>query len=262
LALAFYQTYGLTEDFSQKRGRRFNVRAYRFAVHLLIPRVAYGLTILHRRHEPAEPDTPDAHEVEKQSAAIATLYNWNAYRRHAGLGTYAMACLLFIIPKVGPLSMISIKGPTEDTEAKYMHSVAQSSAALSRALARFTPNAHLASIPMHLDLPALPRDPLHPLANRDLDTGYVVQPGGYSLTDSTYADLLHRITQQPAQPIPPGIKRDILAFYANPDAPITTKKDPSKWAQVQNDLRTLAAMTTSPEPEPYPTYGDDAGEDQ
>ena len=262
LALAFYQTYGLTEDFSQKRGRRFNVRAYRFAVHTLIPRVAYGLTILHRHHEPAEPNTPDALQVEKESAAIATLYNWSAYRRHAGFGTYAMACLLFVVPKVGPLSIISIKGPTEATEADYMHSVAQSSAALSRTLARFTANAHPATIATHLDLPALPRDAQHPLANRDLDTGNVVLPGGYSLTDSTYANLLHRITQQPAQPIPPGIKRDIQAFYANPDAPITTKKDPSKWAQVQDDLKTLAGMQTSREPEPYPTYGDDAGADQ
>jgi hypothetical protein len=42
LALAFYQTYGLSEDFSARRGRRFNVRGYRFAVHTLIPRAAYA----------------------------------------------------------------------------------------------------------------------------------------------------------------------------------------------------------------------------
>ena len=85
----------------------------------------------------------------------------------------------------------------------------------------------------------------------------MVQPGGYSLTDSTYADLLHRLTRAPAQPIPPGIKQDIQAYYADPAAPITTKKNASAWAQVQADLATLAAMPTSTEPEPYPTYGDD-----
>ena len=106
------------------------------------------------------------------------------------------------------------------------------------------------------------RNPRHPLPNRDLDTGQVVQPGGYSLTDSTYADLLHRLTQSPAQPIPPGIKEDILAYYADPASPITTKKNPSAWAQVQADLVTLAAMPTSTEPEPYPTYGDDAAGSQ
>jgi hypothetical protein len=107
-------------------------------------------------------------------------------------------------------------------------------------------------------VPRQSRDPQHPLPNRDLDTGLVVQPGGYSLTDSTYADLLHHLTRQPAQPIPPGIKQDILAYYANPDSPITTKKDTSLWAQVQADLTTLGSMATSTAPEPYPTYGDDA----
>ena len=96
------------------------------------------------------------------------------------------------------------------------------------------------------------RDPHHPLPNRDLDTGFVVKPGGYSLTNSTYANLLHRLTRTPAQPIPPGIKQDIQIYYADPDAPITTKKDPSAWAQVQADLATLATMPTSTEPEPYP----------
>ncbi len=37
LALAYYQTYGITEDFTGLRKRRFNVRGYRFAVHTLHP---------------------------------------------------------------------------------------------------------------------------------------------------------------------------------------------------------------------------------
>jgi hypothetical protein len=57
------------------------------------------------------------------------------------------------------------------------------------------------------------------------------------------------------------VKSDILAYYANPNAPIATKKDPAKWAQVQADLITLAAMPTSTEPAPYPTY-DDGGASQ
>ena len=101
-------------------------------------------------------------------------------------------------------------------------------------------------------------DPLHPLPNRDLDTGHVVLPGGYSLTDATYAKLLHNLTQHPNEPIPPGIKRDIEEYYVNLDAPITTKRDPSAWAAVLADLKTLAAMPTRAESEPFPTYEDDA----
>jgi hypothetical protein len=276
LALAFFQTYGLTEDFSGTRGRRFNVRAYRFAVHRFIPRIAYALTILHRHHEPAEPDNPEIAEIEKEVAAVSAMNNWDSYRHKAGIGTYTLAGLFCILPKVGPLSMLAVKGPTTDTEAAYVHSLSQSLSELRYSLARFTPPtaaspaaAQTNSLPpASRALPANPagsqsvprqsRDPHHPLPNRDLDTGRVVQPGGYSLTDSTYADLLHRLTRMPTQPIPPGIKEDIQAYYANPDSPITTKKNPAQWTQVQADLVTLAAMPTSTRPEPYPTYGDDA----
>jgi hypothetical protein len=149
------------------------------------------------------------------------------------------------------LKLVAIKGPTEATEAEYLHSVVLSTNALRQRIARFTPNS--TGKPM----PHPSRDPRHPLPNRDLDTGRVVQPGGYSLTDSAYADLLHRLTRTPAQAIPPGIKEDVQAYYANPDSPIATKKNPAKWTEVQADLATLAAMQTSTEPAPYPTYGED-----
>jgi hypothetical protein len=61
---------------------------------------------------------------------------------------------------------------------------------------------------------------------------------------------------QPQQPIPPGIKTDIQAFYSNPSADVVAHEPPQPWAQIQADLIVLAAMPTSPEPEPYPTYGD------
>src|SRR4029077_18874427 len=93
----------------------------------------------------------------------------------------------------------------------------------------------------------LSHDPGHPLPNRDLDTGRVVQPGGYSLTDSTYASLLHRLAQHPDEAIPPEIKHDIQVYYSNADAPIHTKKDPQRWAQLQADLKTLDGMKTSAE---------------
>src|SRR5512146_1575720 len=41
LALAYYQTYGLTDDFSRFRRKRINVPAYRFATRAFIPRIAY-----------------------------------------------------------------------------------------------------------------------------------------------------------------------------------------------------------------------------
>lgn len=276
LALAYYQTYGLTETFSIVKGRRFNIAGYRFAVRAFIPRIAYAVTLLHRGGEPREPVSPEIAEIQKEVATVADENNWDLYRRKAGIGTYALAGLLFVLPKVGPLKLVAVKGPSAVTEADYMHSLALSISAMRQMLARFTPPspaANAEAADTHLEPLALNASladstagedrinrmwvPRHPLPNRDLDTGYVVQPGGYPLTDSTYARLLHRLTQHPLQPIPPGIKEDVLAYYAHPDLPITTRKNPEQWAQVQADLVKLGHMPTSTEPAPYPTYGED-----
>ena len=66
LALAYYQTYGITENFSGGRGRRFNVPGYRFAVRTFIPRIAYAVTLLHRHDEPAAPTTPTPQNLKRR----------------------------------------------------------------------------------------------------------------------------------------------------------------------------------------------------
>jgi hypothetical protein len=271
LALAYYQTYGLTEDFSGTHGRRFNVGAYRSATRAFIPRVARALTILHRKVAPPDPANAEIVELRKEVAAVAAENQWDKYRHKAGIGIYSLAALIFILPKIGPLKMAAIKGPTVATEADYVHSVAVCVGSLRRLLARFTPppGGSTAAQAVLSDgdpqrppsaqraAPTDPRDPYHPLKNRDLDTGYVVRPGGYPLTDATYADLLHRLTRENERPIPPGIKEDIQTFYSDLDLAITTKKDPARWKEVLADLATLKTMPTSPMPKPYPTYGDD-----
>ena len=280
LALAYYQTYGLQEDFSGARGRRVNVRAYRFAVHNFIPNIAYAVNLLHHQKHLVEPENPEADALDKEVARVSLENNWKAYDHKPGIGTYTLAGLIFILPKIGPLKMTSVKGPTTATEAEYIHSVIFTTDALRRLLHRFTPPPTLLSTAAEAaasdiqsdpppsnpapanpnarqDIPRQSRDPNHPLSNRDLDTGSVVQPGGYSLTDDTYADLLHRITQNPTQAIPPAIKEDITLYYTDLTLPITTKKDPQRWNQLLADLKTLAAMPTSDAPKPYPTYGEE-----
>ena len=123
--------------------------------------------------------------------------------------------------------MLAIKGPTEETERAYIASVNLSTAALAVYLQRL--------MGTQIDLG---------LADRDLDTGQPVVPGGYPLTDKTYAQLLARITKVPTEPIPAGLKQDIIAYYADPAAPISTKKKPKEWAAVQEQLQVLIGMKT------------------
>jgi len=164
---------------------------------------------------------------------------------------------------------VNVKGPTIQTEADYARSVAVSITSLRRILTRYTPEAArykgpippLASLTRPYTGERSRRDPNHPLPNRDLDTGKVVRAGGYRLTDSTYADLVRRLAQNPTQPIPPGIKEDIQKYYSNLPRPVTTKKDPDRWKQVLADLKTLESMPTSTRPAPLADLGSDEGDE-
>jgi hypothetical protein len=227
LRRAFYETYGLDEQ--QVIGRHRPVlRAYRFAVHSFIPRIAYAETLLHRNSMP--PDT-SGQPLDTLNAVLvqARLENaWQPYRKRAGIGTHLLAWTIVIVPKVGTLSDLAIKGPAPETEGEYVRSVLRSITLLSQALGQL--GTVQESIP-----------------NLDLDTGAKVRPGGYRLTDQTYAALLGRITAQPERVIPSGLKDDIAGYYADPTAPITTRNHPAQWAKVQHDLVVLLAMKTRPE---------------
>jgi hypothetical protein len=258
LALAFYETYGITEDFT-RRGSTFNIDLYRMATRKLIPRAAYALTLIHRSQEPPDPDNSDAKQITIDAANASKLSGWDAYRRKAGFQTHLIAFFIRIVPKFGPLAMLATKGPTPAAEADYLHSLVSSTSIIRNRLTLLTPVANRGAPPAGITVAALPaqaEDPRRPFVNRDLDTGQPVKPGGYSLTDKTYAALLARLTQNPQQSIPPGIKQDVLAYYADPNAPIVTKNDPRAWDTVQEHLKVLAAMSTSNEPAPYPTYGE------
>jgi Zinc dependent phospholipase C len=229
LATAFYETYGLSEDFSKARSRRINVGGFRFAVRSFLPRIAYAVTLLHRSRMPVDSGSPEMQKLESEVARVASDNNWDQYRKKAGIGTYALAGFIYIVPKIGPLKLVAIKGPNSSTEEEYVRSVNQSTDALNSALSRFG-------------------KPQQTLPNRDLDTGAPVRPGSYRLTDETYAKLLHRLVAVPDHTVPPGLKADILNYYADPNAPISTKKKPQKWAQVQTELKTLQAMPVSDQP--------------
>jgi hypothetical protein len=125
--------------------------------------------------------------------------------------------------------MLAIRGPLPEAESRYVTSVNLSVTSLRNLIDQL--NTVAATLP-----------------NRDLDTGRLVVPGAYRLTDQTYAQLLKRITRDPAATVPAGLQRDVLAYYADPAVHITTEDEPKAWAQVQQELTILRGMHTRPEP--------------
>lgn len=232
LERAFFETYGL--DMRRALGfRRPVIKGYRFGVRSFLPRIAYAEALLHKNSFPPDPRDEAIDRFTADLSRAGTENGWEPYRRTPGIGTHLLAGLIFILPKVGVLSNLSIRGPRPETEARYIDSLNHSAELLRTVLARFS------SVTV-----ALP--------NRDLDTGARVKPGSYVLTDKTYARLLELVIKNqkanPAQGLPLGLKDNILAYYADPASPITTKKDPKKWARVQADLATLASIHATPNP--------------
>jgi hypothetical protein len=232
LRKAFFETYGLNlPDIIGTK--ETSIRVYRYAVRRFLPNIARAETLLHKKNFPADLPGPDLEDLRVDLLQASTDNNWEAYRKNPGFTSHLYAGFIYILPKVGTLKLLAIKGPNEQTEVLYVKSLNRSIKSLRLVLTNFD----------RID---------HYISNRDLDTGVVVKPGSYPLTDKTYAQLLAMITQHPANVVPTELKHDLIEYYADPNAPIVTKKNPEKWAQVQANLKTLATMKTIGELDPVP----------
>jgi hypothetical protein len=224
LRKAFFETYGLRlPDIIGTK--ETSIRIYRFGVRSFLPDIARAETILHKSSFPSDTPSPDFDSLKNELLQASADNDWERYRKNPGFRSHLYAGFIYILPKVGTLKMLAIKGPTPQTEDLYIKSVNHSIIALRLVLTNYD------SIDRYI-------------SNRDLDTGEVVKPGGYILTDKTYAKLLAVITKNPNNVVPFQLKHDLIAYYADPQSPISTKNDPEKWAQVQANLKTLATMQT------------------
>jgi hypothetical protein len=232
LRKAFFETYGLNlPDIIGTK--ETSIRVYRYAVRRFLPNIARAETILHKKNFPPETPSPDLDDLNKDLLQASTDNNWEAYRKTPGFRSHLYAGWIYILPKVGTLKLLAIKGPTPQTEDLYIKSMNRSIKSLRFVLTNFDRIERY-------------------IPNRDLDTGLVVKPGGYPLADNTYAKLLAMITKSPDKVIPNQLKHDLLGYYADPQAPIITRKDPAKWAEVQANLKTLETMKTIGELDPLP----------
>ncbi|HTV82767.1 MAG TPA: zinc dependent phospholipase C family protein [Acidobacteriaceae bacterium] len=222
---AFCDTYGIRLR-SVLGGEFASIRSYRWSVRQLLPRVGYAEVLLHRRSFPPDPDTAQFRAFAQRLQRADKENHWEAYRKHnPSFLTRLLALVIFVTPGVGALSDLAIRGPKADTEADYVASVNRATADYARLLEEVKVQGA-----KKFDLPDV-----------DLDTGYPTRPGSYKLTDETYARLLRRVTQNNARP-PLGLRENILAFYAVPDAHIVTRRHPRQWKKVQKELIALRRM--------------------
>lgn len=204
------------------------IGSFRHAVSKIIPETTH-VALLARRKEIVA-DTPDAAEKKYLYYLSRTDYEreWGTEYRRAGFGTKLLALVLKLFPKKGPFSGLNFKIPTPQAEDLFVQSIDD------------TVQSY-----WHL-LHEAEQGTLH-LVNKDCDTGQDTRPGEYSLSDKTYARLLSNLADSNYQRVSPQLRADILRYYANPDAPLTTKAKPKDWRKVQGELADLKKTVAIPQ---------------
>jgi hypothetical protein len=156
-------------------------------------------------------------------------HEWGRGYRRPGLGTRILAFFLKFMPKVGPFKALDFKIPTQKTEDLYIASVNHTVENYKQLLGEEG------------------KKDLH-LTNTDFDTGRATHAGEYDLSDKTYAKLLDGLAEHNFDRITPDLRNNILAFYGDPSAPISTKKKPKDWEKTQDEVQRLRALSIPVKP--------------
>lgn len=228
LERAYYETYGLTVR-SILGPTIGAMSSYRVGVRRVIPLFAKATIVNVRRHLPPDQPGPALQHLLARISKTDYATNWNQYQHGSSLEDHILGIIVRLIPKIGILKILAVKPPSAQTEELFVKS-------LNVAVTQF-----------QALLEELSKRPLSELTldNRDLDTGSKVKPGVYRLTDRAYAELLDKATAKPGLPIPPALREDILAYYANPEAPISTKRNRKAWKKVLAQLEFLKNPETA-----------------
>jgi hypothetical protein len=226
LERAFLETYGMKlEDVFGSVD--LAIGSYRRSVSTLIPEMT-RVALLSRRDVIVK-DTPNFNRKKFLYYLSRSNYEheWGTVYRTPGLGSRILAFFLRLIPKVGPFKAVNFKIPTQQTEDMYIKSVNDTVENYSHLL------SHAGS--EKIELP-----------NRDCDTGRETRAGEYALTDNSYAHLIDQLASKSSDPIDPALRENLLQFYADPNAPVATRKNAKAWRQLQDQLQQLKQRTAAP----------------
>jgi len=220
---AFQSTYGLDLN-DVFESIDLSIGTFRWTVNTTIPgmtKVAWDL-----KQKEIEALTPGQTRERFTFSQTRAAYEqaWGTEYKRPAFRHKLLAFLLRIVPRFGPFRPLAFKPPTAETERWFLDSF-ERTVEYYRTLVDAAGRARLS------------------IANRNFDTGAPVKPGEYSLVDRTYAQLVERLAKQSrtAAPIPPALLTQIRGFYADPSAPIETKKHKKEWVKLTHALAQIEA---------------------
>ena len=221
LERAFENTYGMRLE-KVFMNVDLAIGSYRRAVGTILPamtRVAWQI-----KKQEIRKDAPSVTRKTFLYNLSRSSYekNWGSTYKRPGIRSKILAFLFRILPKVGPFRPLEFKRLTPETEKMYMASFNSTIARYRELLSE--QNAGRLKLP-----------------NDNLDVGAFTAAGKYRLTDAAYSRLLHKLQGHYTE-MPQELRSDILAFYHDLDAPISTKTNGDDWARVLKELDRLQAV--------------------
>ena len=217
---AFQETYSVElksvfSDFD------LSVGTYRYSVSKAIPtatKVAWETN-----KDQIQKDTPGITKEKFLYHISRSSYekNWGRQYQKPGFKDTLLAFLFRLVPKIGPFSVFKFKTPTPPTEKLFEASFNGSVTDYERFLREQKDSGKIE------------------LVNDNFDTGTVTGPGQYPLADKTYAQLLDHLAKDHFAKVSPELRKILLDFYSDPNAPFATKKDKAEWAKVLKEVDEL-----------------------
>ncbi|HZR33030.1 MAG TPA: zinc dependent phospholipase C family protein [Terriglobales bacterium] len=232
LERAFKKNYGL-ELSDMFNDVDLAIGTYRRAISSVIPEMTRVALLI----KPADAvvETPGRNKKRFLYHISRAQYakEWGRKFRTPGPGARILAFIFRLIPKIGPFKAMEFELPNTQTEDLFLKSINDT-----------LDNYRLLMAGMKAGKTKL--------VNRDFDTGNETKAGEYKLTDDTYSTLLDRIAAKKFTSVSPELRDNILSFYQDLHAPVSTKRRADRWNNTLRELHQLQevkeAVTTVPSP--------------
>jgi zinc dependent phospholipase C len=228
LEKAFQETYSVElkavfSDFD------LSVETYRYSVSKAIPtatKVAWDTN-----KDQIQKDVPGITREKFLYHISRSSYekNWGRKYQKPSFKDKLLAFFFRLVPKIGPFSVFKFRTPTPPAEKLFEASFNKSVTDYESFLRDEKDSGKIE------------------LENDNFDTGTLTGPGEYPLADKTYAQLLDRLAKDHFAQISPELRKVLLDFYADPNAPFTTKKDKVEWAKVLKEVDELKNTSVTTE---------------
>ena len=224
LERAFYKTYGqdVNDIFNDKIDHSIN--NFRWAVNKLMPTVTRSAWVLKKD------------DIEKTNPGIrARQFHYRMSRKkyfkefgsdidRPKFSERALAFLITILPKIGPLKTLRFRAVGPDGEKQFVKSFDTVMMKYAEALDKLGNGK--------LELP-----------NRDFDTGKLTAPEEYDLTDDSYCDLMIKLGETKYAYITNPLKQSLLNYYNKADTAAIQKRDESRWKKASIALQQMRLVT-------------------